>query len=215
MEKGKEPIIKIILIGESSVGKTSLIQAYLGRQFMDYTSNTINSESFNKTIKINNTTFNIHLWDTAGQERFRSLNKIFIKGSQIVIVVYDITKKKTFDEVPFWVDYAKSLLGDHIVLGLIGNKLDLFDKIENKDCGNNNDDGFIDNETGKKYADEIGAIFGETSAKLNAKGFQKYVNDLINVFFDKRRVAEVEWEVLSIDNLKKKEKHKSFCHKNK
>ena len=201
MEQMKKNIIKIVLLGESGVGKTCLIGAYLGKKIVD-TISTFSSEYINKTIKRGNETFNIHMWDTAGQERFRSLNKIFIKNSQIVVFVYDITNKKSFNELPFWVNYVKELLGDYVVFGLAGNKFDLF--------ANGDGDEIVDTEEGKKYAEEIGALFEETSAKENQLGFEEFINQLINIFFTRRGVTENEWEILSINKLNDAKK-KIFC----
>ena len=224
MEKIKKNVIKIILLGESGVGKTCLIQAYLGKKIIDVAS-TISAEYINQPLERENEFFNIHMWDTAGQERFRSLNKIFIKDSQIVVFVYDITKKKTFDELPFWVNYVKELLGEHVVFGLAGNKVDLFDQIqngENEDNNNDNDndneeneekdeDKFVDVEEGQKYADEIGALFKETSAKENAIGFQEFINQLINIFFTRRKVTEGEWELISLNKINNLKAKKICC----
>ena len=103
--KGKEicKSIKIILLGESKVGKTSLINSFLNKQFLEHTLSTIEYSFAYKIINIDQNNYEIHLWDTAGQERFRSLNKIYIKGAQIVIFVYDIADKRSFAELPFWV----------------------------------------------------------------------------------------------------------------
>lgn len=218
--ENKKSIIKIILLGESGVGKTCLIQAYLGKKIIDVPS-TISSEYINKPLERENEIYNIHMWDTAGQERFRSLNKIFIKDSQIVVFVYDVTKKKTFDELPFWVNYAKELLGDHAVFGLAGNKVDLFDQIQNEENEDNdndieeneekNDHKLVDVEEGQKFADEIGALFKETSAKENAIGFQEFINQLINIFFTRRKVTEREWELISLNKINENLKTKKIC----
>ena len=97
--------IKIILIGNGQVGKTSLINVYDGKKFTDKMLQSVCSHYIKKELIINEETYNIHLWDTAGQERFRSVNKIYIKGSNIVIFVYDITNKISFMDIKdFWVE---------------------------------------------------------------------------------------------------------------
>ena len=199
----KKNLIKVILLGESGVGKTCLIHSYLGIQMKEVLSN-VSFESYKKEITKNNITYTVQLWDTAGQERFRSISKIFIKESQIVIFVYDITNKKSFDELPFWVKYVEELLGKHVVFGLIGNKIDLFDSIDNEK-------GLVEAELGKKYASDIGALFSEVSAKVNPKGFEKYINELINIFLSRRNSTEREWEVMTLKNVKKKAKMKKCC----
>ena len=196
-------VIKVVLLGESGVGKTCLIRAYIDKKFVQ-TFSTINYEYFKKEVKRGQTAYNIHVWDTAGQERFRSLSKIFIKDSQIVLFVFDITNKNSFENIPFWVNYVEELLGKDIVFGLVGNKIDLFDKMED-------DNVIVSNEEGQKYADEIGALFRETSAKESPEEFEKFMNELIDLFLSKRKDTEKEWEILSLEtNKKKKKKKKCF-----
>ena len=122
--------IKIILIGNGQVGKTSLINVYDGKKFTDKMLQSVCSHYIKKELIINEETYNIHLWDTAGQERFRSVNKIYIKGSNIVIFVYDITNKISFMDIKdFWVEYVDKIIGkDNIIMGILGNKIDLIDK---------------------------------------------------------------------------------------
>ena len=89
----KKNTIKIILLGNQNVGKTSLISIYSGKKFSEDTISTIGSDFIYEKLNIDNTEYTIQLWDTAGQEQFRSLNKIYFKGSDIVLFIYDITKK--------------------------------------------------------------------------------------------------------------------------
>ena len=186
-------VIKVVLLGESGVGKTCLIRAYIDKKFVQ-TFSTINYEYFKKEVKRGQTAYNIHVWDTAGQERFRSLSKIFIKDSQIVLFVYDIVNRKSFENISFWVNYVEDLLGKDIVLGLVGNKIDLFDKVED-------DTLIVNNEEGQKYADQIGALFRETSAKESPEEFESYINELIDLFLSRRNNTEKEWTILSLDSF--------------
>ena len=94
--------IKVILVGESGTGKTSLINATMGLKFQEHLDTTSTNNFSSKTIKINNTEYTLNLWDTIGQEKFRSLTKIFIKDSRIVLLVYDITNVKSFKELDYW-----------------------------------------------------------------------------------------------------------------
>ena len=204
MQKTKNSI-KVVLLGESGVGKTCLIKTYIDKKFEE-TMSTISYEYFKKEVKRGLTTYNIHMWDTAGQERFRSLSKIFIKDSQIVLFVYDITNRKSFENISFWVNYVEDLLGKDIVLGLVGNKIDLFDKVED-------DTLIVNNEEGQKYADQIGALFRETSAKESPEEFESYINELIDLFLSRRNNTEKEWMILSLDSFVQTKKKKKLCSK--
>ena len=168
-EKKMNNYIKIILLGESSVGKTNLINAYCGNKFMEqgFTTLSIKNETI-KTIKINNKELKVSLWDTAGQEKFRSVTKTFIRGSHIVLFVYDVTRIETFLELNYWFNTTLEELGDeNVIFGVVGNKCDLIEKIE------------VDKDEAESYATSKNASFYETSAKEDAEGFKDYVNKLI------------------------------------
>ena len=186
--------IKIILIGETGTGKTNLINVYFDIEFNPSSGATLTPESCSKELTINGYNFSINLWDTAGQERYRSMTKIFIKGAKIVIFVYDVTNRDSFNELKFWVSTTEEILGKEVVLGLIGNKIDLFDK------------QIITKAEGEKYANEIGALFRETSAKEDSKGFKKYVKELVEYFLTKKGIIEKEGDKIKLDIKQKKKK---------
>ena len=190
-----EKNLKIILLGEMSVGKTSLINVYFDKQFHNKVNPTIGAEAKSKIVNINETTYKINMWDTAGAERFRSINQIFIKDSDIVILVYDITNQKSFSELSFWVKYVEELLGKDVILGVVGNKMDLFQEFD--------EEQIVSKDEGEKYANEIGALFCETSAKEDAKGFESFVHNLINDFNSKGRVSKSDNIRLSLAKKKK------------
>ncbi len=194
--------VKIILLGESSVGKTSLISAFNGDKFENEILSTINFSSIKKDIIIDdNTKFKVEIWDTAGQERYRSVNQLAIKGSQIVIFVYDITNINSFSQLSFWVNYVKDLLNINVVYGLVANKMDLFEDFE--------DDKLVSEEEGRKFAENIGALFAEVSAKENPKSFYEFVIELIRKFISNRRETEKDWSRISlVSTIPKKKKHK-------
>jgi small GTP-binding protein len=205
--KGKEICkkIKIILLGESKVGKTSLINSFLNKNFLENTLSTLEYSFVNKIINIDQNYYEIHLWDTAGQERYRSLSKIYIKGAQIVIFVYDITDKKSFSELPFWVKYVEDLIGKDIVKGVAANKADLLFEDDIKV------DNLVDKKEAKEYANQIGATFQETSAKENPKGFNSFVETLIRQFLDKLEESKENWEIYTLRQAKKGSKRQKFC----
>ena len=116
---------KIILIGDSGVGKTSLIKSYLGYEFNKSLPNTIGCEYNSKTINIDGFTIELCIWDTAGQETFRSIVASYFRNVHGVLLVFDLTKKNSFDSIPNWIKtfHEKSNFETDFVL--IGNKSDL------------------------------------------------------------------------------------------
>ena len=110
-KKMSEEIIncKIVIVGEGQVGKTSIMNSYLGEAFNEEHVMTVSPEHQNKTIMIDNKTIKITFWDTAGQEQFRAVTKMFYKGADIVILVYDVTKPESFDEIKnYWASEVKN-----------------------------------------------------------------------------------------------------------
>ena len=159
-------------------------------------------------MEINQKKYVIKIWDTAGQERFRSLNKLFIKDSQIVIFVYDVTEKKTFEELDYWVKYVQQILPENVIFGLVGNKKDLIIVDENNEKINRE---YVKGEEGEKYSDEIGAIFCESSAKDDIEGFADLVRQLINKCILQRNNIEKEWEIMILDKSPIKMKKNKLC----
>ena len=173
-QKGQQAIeIKIIPLGESGVGKTNLINILMGNPFNDNEiSSTTNSYS-EKKVTINNKLYRLNLWDTIGQEKYRQLTKIFYKDAKIVIFVFDITSKDSFDELDkYWVKDVREQLGDDgIVKGVIANKIDLFLNEQ------------ISTEQGEEYAKKLGAKFLSISAKTEGpKKFEAFLLSLVEEY---------------------------------
>ena len=164
--------IKVILVGESGTGKTSLINTSIGIPFKENMITSASNSFAPKEFQVDGKKYILNLWDTIGQEKFRSLTKIFIKDSKIVIFVYDITNEKSFKELEYWITTIKDILKDEAVLGIAGNKQDLFKNEKVKE------------ETAKKYAQEKNIIFELTSSK-NRKTFEKLLEDLLKQYIEK------------------------------
>ena len=162
--------IKTILVGMSGTGKTNIINAMTNQPFDSNKISTLTSTFIEKVIEINKKQYRIELWDTAGQEKYKSLTKIFLKDSKIVIFVYDITTQESFEEVNYWVTTVKEILGEEPVYGLVGNKKDLYMNEE------------IDEDTGRNKADEIGALFKLTSAKSERGAINDYLVELLEEY---------------------------------
>ena len=199
--------IKVTLIGGSGVGKTCIIRRYYDNEYVENPASTCGGSYSAKQLKINNKIIQIDLWDTAGQERFRSLGKHFYKDAYIVILVYDITNRKSFDELKdVWYPSLKEFGEKYSVLGVVGNKCDLYENEEVKEA------------EAREYSQQIGATYMLVSAKSG---------DNINLLFDTlikqylgpafaEQLKEIKKEKgetgkLSKKDAKKKNKKKGGC----
>ena len=154
-EENETENFKIVLIGETGVGKTSIISQFVDQTFQeDLQASTGGTFSSKSLILDNEKVLIFDIWDTAGQERYRSLTKLFYKDSNAAILVYDITRQETFDELKnYWADQIKELTEKNIILVVAANKSDLTEKEE------------VDESIARKFAEELNAIFCKTSAK--------------------------------------------------
>lgn len=174
-----EEKIKVIVVGETGVGKTNLINAVKGLNFNEDSISTINIKSIKKIMTIFKKNYTIKLWDTAGQEKFRALNKLFYKDSKIVLLVYDITNQESFDAIKqYWLGEIKSSLGNEIILGLVGNKSDLKDKV------------IVDEKIAKKFAEENNMKFKICSCKDDPKLFNLFLRNLVKDYIKNRKKKE-------------------------
>ena len=175
-EDNPEDEIKIILIGEKGVGKTNLINIAIGENFNENEKSTAASTLSLKNIKLNNKEYNLDLWDTIGQEQYRQLTKLFFNNSKIVIFVYDITNKESFEALSDWKKDVEDQLGNDYIKGVVGNKSDLYLKEE------------VKAEEGEEYANNIEAKFLLISAKKDdPKKFEDYLRELLEEYlFNKK-----------------------------
>ena len=163
MSNKKPPCCKIVLLGDSGVGKTCLISRYLCGTF-DNNCPTTNGASYatKELILENNQKIALDIWDTAGQEKYKSLTKFFYKDASAAILVYDVAKKETFTNLKtYWVQQLKDYATKNIIIAVAGNKCDLYANEQ------------VTEDEAKEFADSIEASFELTSAKSNSG-----VNDL-------------------------------------
>ena len=202
MKKKKDEKIhelKVILVGNSGVGKTNLINVLTGRKFEQSIMTTTISTYVEKKMEMGKKKYNLEIWDTAGQEKFHSLTKLFIKESRIVLFVYDITDKNSFTEIKSWVKIVKEVLDDKFVMGLAGNKKDLFLK------------EVINEVKGKEKAKEIGAIFKLTSAK-EGEGIHELMESLLKEYIKRLNAGEFQdLDTSSKLDIKKAKKKRKCC----
>lgn len=144
--------IKLCLLGDTSVGKSSLVLRFVSDRFDQHSTATIGASFMSKSFTHGEETFKYQIWDTAGQEKYKALAPMYYRGAAAAIVVYDITLESSFDSVKRWVKELEQLGPPNIVIAIAGNKIDLKDQRE------------VTTDTGQQYADSIGAVFAEVSA---------------------------------------------------
>jgi len=146
-------LFKYIIIGDSSVGKSCLLLQFADKRFKADHDTTIGVEFGSKNIQIKDKTIKMQIWDTAGQESFRSITRSYYRGSIGALLVYDVTRRETFEGLTKWLEETRNYANDKTLIILIGNKTDLADKRE------------VSTEEGEKFAKQNGIFFMETSAK--------------------------------------------------
>ena len=196
------PNLKITLIGDSGSGKTSIINRYINDEFLP---DKVSTTCSNKLIKRNNKLLRLDLWDTAGQEQYRSLGRHFYKDSYVIILVYDIANRESFENLKIvWYKDLLKYNEKYTILAVVGNKNDLYE-IEK-----------VSEDEGRNYAKEINAIFMIVSAK-NGDNINNLFNDIVNLYWEPTFQEKVD-EMSNKDNgsvrlkkhsIKEEEKFKS------
>ena len=158
---------KVVLIGESGVGKTCIINQFMTGEFDEGSLPTLTCQFCKKKFKFQeDKSITIDIWDTAGQEQYRSLNRLFYKNAKAVILVYDVTNVASFDEIKkYWSGQIKQYCDNSIIIALAGNKSDLYEERQ------------VQDEEGEKYAKSMNAIFASTSAK-NDSGIKELFENI-------------------------------------
>ena len=212
---------KLVFIGDPGVGKTCIISRFLKGTFDADQITTVGASYASKTIKISETneSLTLDIWDTAGQEKYRSLTRIFFQGAKLAILVYDITRKDSFENLKnVWLKELKDHADKNVVLGVAGNKSDLYEKEE------------VPEQEAREFAKSIGAIFCLTSAQSNS-GIEELFEEMGKKFLDpnsttnesenqnldqahkqkkdeKKKEKKEEQKNIQLKNVKKKEKKK-------
>jgi small GTP-binding protein len=196
MMDNNEPI-KVILLGESGVGKTNLINVSLGRCFNEESLSTQSCYYSESSFTYKDKTYFYNLWDTAGQEQYRSLNRIFLQKGKIILLVYSIDNETSFKEIEFWLNYVKENLEDekHII-ALIANKSDLYEVQK------------VSDDLGREFAEKNEMKFSISSAKTNSAQFKKFLIELLQEYIDLYGENLKNNNSFGIKNVKKKKKHK-------
>ena len=210
----KAPNVKVVLLGDSGVGKTCLITRYISETFEQNTASTNGASYASKNVNYDKLkkTITLDIWDTAGQEKYKALTKFFYKDAAIAILVYDITQKQSFESIKsYWYEQVKENGEKTVVLGIVGNKSDLYEQEE------------VPENDARQFAQSIGAIFALTSAKMNT-GVDALFEDAGNKYLDPSFQQKVMQEqeankeekgqkiTLNQEEVKKEKKKKGgFC----
>ena len=192
-------VYKVLLIGDSTVGKTCFLLRYCDKTFQDAHLSTIGLDYRLKSMTLKNKkNIKLQIWDTAGQDRFRAITKNYYKGANGIILIYDVTNLQTFENVKNWITQIREEANKNVVIFLAGNKADLPEESR-----------AVQKEDGQKMAEEYNIPFQETSAKegINVnETFQELVEKIDEVF-SKLEIPKAEQKNILFNGKKKK----SWC----
>jgi Ras-related protein Rab-8A len=194
MEQVKKPEnqIKLLLLGDQAVGKSSLMMRYSDDIFNLSTMGTAGLDLKRKNIKIENENIKVMIYDTAGHDRYRLIAKSQYKGSEGIILVYDVTDKKSFDNVSYWMNHIKENADTGVEILLVGNKIDI-------------DNRAVNPEEGEALGIKYSVLFAETSAKTGDNVESAFLKLITNIYHkEKAKVAPIT----QINNKDKKKPSK-------
>ena len=160
------PKFKIIFLGDQGTGKSCILNRFVDDKFDENYQATVGLDFQSKNVKIDNQDIHLLLYDTAGQEKFRSLIPMYTRDANIIMLVYDITRKESFNNIPIWIKDLTNVKFEEVIFVLIGNKIDLNDKRE------------VNKEEGEKYSEENNMIFEEVSAKTGENFPELFYNKI-------------------------------------
>lgn len=167
---------KVLTLGESSVGKTCILRRYVEGQFFKNQLSTIGIDFKSKTLQIGNHEIRLKIWDTAGEERFRNITSQYYKGAEGIILVFDLTKKESFEKINDWMKQIKvNTQSDEIAIVLLGNKKDIVNE------------RVVSFEEGNERAGEYGIKYFETSA-LDGTGIDEAIQNLSEEIMKKKKI---------------------------
>ncbi|CAN4102265.1 unnamed protein product [Withania somnifera] len=175
-------LFKIVLIGDSGVGKSNILSRFTRNEFCLESKSTIGVEFATRTLQVEGKTVKAQIWDTAGQERYRAITSAYYRGAVGALLVYDITKRQTFDNVQRWLRELRDHADSNIVLMMAGNKSDL------------NHLRAVSEQDGQNLAETEGLSFLETSAleSVNVdKAFQTILTEIYHIM-SKKALAALE-----------------------
>ncbi|CAD2216397.1 Rab family, other [Angomonas deanei] len=173
MSERYDLLMKLIVVGDSGTGKTSLLHRFVEDTFSEDQPQTIGIEFGSKLIQLGDKVVKLQIWDTAGQERYKSVTRSYYRGAVGCLVVYDTTNRASFESLPRWLSDVRELAGDDTVIMIVGNKKDLAKLGENRKVLHNE---------GSLFAQQNNVLHFETSAasgEFVSEAFLKVVKDSI------------------------------------
>lgn len=191
--------IKLVLLGDSGVGKTSIVAHYVSGSAPDNVNPTIGAAFVTKDVTIENQKLELLIWDTAGQEVYRGLAPMYYRSALIAIIVFDVTKSESFDSVSYWIRELKANVEESIVILVCGNKIDLEDQ------------RVIEFQSASSVAQENGALYAETSASTGSgveRMFQVAISTLLK---NRQNSGNVQPNSVNITNGKENTDKKPCC----
>ena len=171
-DENHEMMFKVVLVGDSFVGKTNIMSKYLKNEFHDDSKATVGVEFGSKQFIIEGHTIKAQIWDTAGQERYKAITSAYYKGAKGAFIVYDITRKNSFESVEKWVSDVTAVADKKITVVLIGNKCDLEDQRQ------------VTKEQGEEKSSKLEIAFLETSA-FSGENLEKAFEMMMNEIYKK------------------------------
>lgn len=199
-------LYKIVLAGDSGVGKSNLLSRWTNDEFIEESKSTIGVEFAAKNINIDNKIIKAQIWDTAGQERYRAITTAYYRGAVGALIVYDITDPKSFEHINVWYDQLHCHMNTDIIIMIIGNKCDLRELRK------------VSVEDGKQYAMSKNVMYLETSAKNNDNVDKAFEDLLISIYEkNKNNITNVEKDniVLKSSTIPLQESDKKISKKEK
>ena len=203
-EQEAQIVLKLLLLGDSSVGKTSILNNYISNKFDESSISTVGVDYMDKIIDYNKFKIKLQIWDTSGEEKFRTITKNFYRNADGLLVVFDLTKKESYDHIKSWINEAKEN-NDKLKTILIGNKLDL------------KDERIVAIDVAKQFAEKNNLKYIETSAK-DGTNINESFQAIIDLLFDGKSSEEILHEFTKqdsslsvVDDSMEVKKKKSCC----
>lgn len=171
--------VKIVLLGDSGVGKTSIVTQYVSGEIPETVNPTIGAAFVTKDVSVSGSNLELLIWDTAGQEVYRGLAPMYYRSALIAFIVFDVTKQESFDSVSYWIKELRTNGEENIIISIVGNKVDLDERRE------------VEYSKAEAMAQENGALYCETSAQTGA-GVERMFQVALSTYVQNQQHKEVQ-----------------------